>query len=336
MCVSSLPFNTSRAGCSGLTIRYRAPEFLRGGRDLAADRPARAPTAAAADRPRSAGSRGRGSGRRVCQAAAPHEFSRFTPSAPSRSLARRRAAARRAPTAARSSALDAQQVGRVRARDHERVPARRRGDVHEGDRALVFVDDRRGQLAGDDLAEDAVGVAHRAQAYSDRLRACRRTSARDVGERLLARGDLARVLGLGELARAARRRAGPAAMPSSRASSSPRSSGARRALGAPAQRVGEHPARDAQVRVDRLVRAVAARRQAVGDRQQRDVDLDRRAGAQVGEHRAARERLGLVHEEAEAQVMARRAPRRARAAARWRAAARAPRAPARRRARRGR
>ena len=58
------------------------------------------------------------------------------------------------------------------------------------------------------------------------------------------------------------------------------------------------------MRVDRLLRPVAAGRQPVGDRQQRHVHLDRRAGAQVGEHRPARQRLGLVHEEAETQVVA--------------------------------
>ena len=47
------------------------------------------------------------------------------------------------------------------ARDHEQVTARRRVDVHERDRALVLAHARRGDLAGDDLAEQAVGVAHR-------------------------------------------------------------------------------------------------------------------------------------------------------------------------------
>ena len=40
----------------------------------------------------------------------------------------------------------------------ERVTARGRVDVHEGDRALVAVDDGRGQIAGGDLAEQAVRV----------------------------------------------------------------------------------------------------------------------------------------------------------------------------------
>ncbi len=47
--------------------------------------------------------------------------------------------------------------------DRKRVPARGRVDVHEGDRVLVFVDDRGGQLACDDLAEDAIRIAHRGQ-----------------------------------------------------------------------------------------------------------------------------------------------------------------------------
>ena len=54
---------------------------------------------------------------------------------------------------------DRQQVGRVLARDDERVAAGGRVDVHEGDGALVLGHDRRGQLPGDDLAEQAVGIA---------------------------------------------------------------------------------------------------------------------------------------------------------------------------------
>ena len=60
---------------------------------------------------------------------------------------------------------DLQQVAAVRARDHERVPAGRGCDVHEGQRALVLGDDARGQLARDDLAEDAVGSAHRSREH---------------------------------------------------------------------------------------------------------------------------------------------------------------------------
>ncbi len=121
-------------------------------------------------------------------------------------------------------------------------------------------------------------------------------------------------------------------MPSSRASSSPRSSGAGRSLCAPAQRLAEHAARDREMRGDRLLGAVAARGQPVGDREQRDVDLDGRAGAQVGEHRARAPAAGARARESRAAGDGARAPRRARAGAHSRAGGRAPRARARRRA----
>ena len=71
------------------------------------------------------------------------------------------------------------------------------------------------------------------------------------------------------------------------------------------------------MRVDRLPRAVAARRQAVRHRQQRHVYLHRLARAQVVVHARTRERLRLVYEEAQAQVVAReRSHVRARALAR--------------------
>ena len=54
------------------------------------------------------------------------------------------------------------EVGGVLARDHQQVAARGGVDVHERDRALVLVHARGGHLAGDDLAEQAVGVrSHR-------------------------------------------------------------------------------------------------------------------------------------------------------------------------------
>ena len=100
-----------------------------------------------------------------CHAAAPHAFSRFTPSAPSRSRAR--SASRWAATAvaATSSRRRVVQVDAVRARDHERVAARRRVDVHERDGALVLVDDLCGKLAGEDPAEQAggIGIGHGAK-----------------------------------------------------------------------------------------------------------------------------------------------------------------------------
>ena len=223
----------------------------------------------------------------------------------------------------------------MRARDHERVPARGGGDVHERDRALVFVDDRRGQLAGDDLAEDAVRVGHR-RSLEDRRPVGASALAR-VRERLLARGDLARRTAPRRAPRAARPRAGPGAMPSSRAelvaAQQRRAAGPRRASAARRRAVRRATRRWASIA---SCGAVAARGQPVGDRQQRDVDLDRRAGAQVAEHRRAATAAGARARGSRGAGGGAPAPRRARAAARSRAAARAPRAPARRRARRGR
>ncbi len=99
----------------------------------------------------------------VCQAAAPQEFRRLTPSARRRSLRASRKPLGGAGDRVQILGADAQQVGRVSAGNHERVPARRWGDVHEGDRALVFIDDRRRQIAREDPAEDAVVVGHAAQ-----------------------------------------------------------------------------------------------------------------------------------------------------------------------------
>src|SRR5450759_2072382 len=75
--------------------------------------------------------------------------------------------------------LDAQEVGRVRAWYHERMPAVGGVDVHEGDRPLVFVDDRRGNLIREDLAEEAIRVGHRRKPRcSAPARAHRRAPAR--------------------------------------------------------------------------------------------------------------------------------------------------------------
>ena len=60
---------------------------------------------------------------------------------------------------------DVAQVGGVLARDHQQMAARGGVDVHERDRALVLVHARRRHLAGDDLAEQAVGIrGHRRSA----------------------------------------------------------------------------------------------------------------------------------------------------------------------------
>src|SRR5215218_5424369 len=57
-----------------------------------------------------------------------------------------------------------EQVLRVGAGDHERVPACPWVDVHERERLLVLLDDLGRELTGDDLAEDA-GLRHGARRY---------------------------------------------------------------------------------------------------------------------------------------------------------------------------
>ena len=74
---------------------------------------------------------------------------------------------------------------------------------------------------------------------------------------------------------------GPGAMPSARASSSPRTSGCGVARRAGLERDGEHLAGEREVAGDRRVGLAPPRRQPVGDRQQRHVDRDRRGVAQV-------------------------------------------------------
>ena len=63
---------------------------------------------------------------------------------------------------AKVGVLDLEQFPRMPPGDHQRVAAGPRVDVHERDRVLVLVDDLRGKLARDDLAEDAV-VSHDAR-----------------------------------------------------------------------------------------------------------------------------------------------------------------------------
>ena len=165
---------------------------------------------------------------------------------------------------------------------------------------------RRGQLARDDLAEDAVGVGHRRRSYVASRPAPSRAPARARSASACSRVVISPAYcACGELLE-------QLAEPRARARSRARRRARRRAASgrggpsrAPAQRVAEQSrARARRCASIASSRAVAARRQPVGDRQQRDVDLDRRAGAQVGEHRPPRQRLRLVHEEAEPQVVA--------------------------------
>ena len=95
-----------------------------------------------------------------------------------------------------------------------------------------------------------------------------------MGEGLLAGGDLARILRLGQLLEQ---------LADPRAGRDPEvgrqlvaaHERLRRPLGAPAQGVPSIASRDRQMRVDRLLRVIPARGQPVGDRQQRHVHLDR-------------------------------------------------------------
>src|SRR3954451_14045251 len=77
-----------------------------------------------------------------------------------------------------------------------------------------------------------------------------------------------------------------------------------RAGRAPLERRGHQLAGQLEVQLDRLLRVLATRREAVGAAQDRHLDLDRRAGAQVAVDRGPVERP-LVHEEAEHEVVAR-------------------------------
>ena len=108
----------------------------------------------------------------VCHAAAPHAFRRLTPSAPSRSRARRAiswarsAAVRPGPSASISIRSAAWAL-----RDHQRVPPGRGVDVHEGERPLGLGDLLGRQVAGDDGAEDAGhGPEHRLCAMAEPLK----------------------------------------------------------------------------------------------------------------------------------------------------------------------
>ena len=97
------------------------------------------------------------------------------------SASRDRDAPGAAPRAKNGRHAARRQVGQrldVRARDQQRVALEQRPRVEERDVVVVLVDDRRGQLAGDDLAEDAVG-GHR-QEPRERGRPPTRRGGRDT------------------------------------------------------------------------------------------------------------------------------------------------------------
>ena len=184
--------------------------------------------------------------------------------------------------------------------DDQRVAAGRRVDVHERDGALVLGDDLAGQLAGDDLAEDAVGIAHRARGRP--IRRPRPSSCRARAIASSARVDLAGEGGLLQLGSSSPDPR-PGRIPIARASSSPRTGG----RGGAARQASPAPSSwRASSRWPAIARSALspARGQPVGDAQHGDVDRDRRARVQVPVDRAAGQRH-LVHEEAEPQVMAR-------------------------------
>ena len=208
------------------------------------------------------------------------------------------------------------------ARDDQHVAARGGVDVHERDRALVLVDARRRDLARDDLAEHAVGIGSHGRA--DYARAGSRAAARArASSRVLI---AARVAVLLELARAAARARGPGTIPSSRASSSPRTSGAGCGAARSASAASSIVARDLEVAPRSPARRcgprVASRSATV---KQRDVGAVR-ARWRAGSARPRAGRAGARGRGSRAAGGGGSAPRRSRAAARRRAAAAARRA----------
>ena len=219
---------------------------------------------------------------------------------------------------------------RGRARDHRRRSAawrRRRPDGRDGVRAAAGVCRRvprrpvRPRLGVRRARPRARPRPHRRRgAHRGRARGRRARGERSLGvrrrapagprlalveqgagerDRLLGRRDLARRSAPRRSPRAARRAAGRARCPSSRASSSPRTSGAASASARRGERDGEHVAGELDVAGDRRVGLAPARRQPVGDRQQRHVDR-RPARCRAGSGRSSRRSSGrLVDEEAE-------------------------------------
>ena len=189
-------------------------------------------------------------------------------------LARSVCARRRAASivCSRSSSEIVHQVGGVRARHHQRVPARGRVDVHEGDRVLVGVEDLRRDVAGDDPAEQAVGGHRPGSLFAERLSARAAIASS-------AAGDLAgEHAGLDLAEQAAELRA---RLDAERRGKLVAAIGAR---GGPSRRQSrpsaDHLAGELEVRLDHLLagdRAAAPRREPVGDREQGDVD-----GVRVG------------------------------------------------------
>ena len=139
------------------------------------------------------------------------------------------------------------------------------------DRVLVGVDDRGGRLAGDDRAEDAVGVA--ASEAPLRIRG-RRTRARPAGGRSAAARS---PTSPANWAAASSRTAAPTGSARDaeqrRRSRRRRAAAARRPRRARGDDLGEHLAGELEVGLDRLgVDPRTLRREPVGDGQQRHVE----------------------------------------------------------------
>ena len=222
----------------------------------------------------------------VCQAAAPQELIRLTPSAPRRSVARRgEPLGGQRPSAARSSGSISSRSVAWRRGDHQRVAARGRVDVHERDRALVLGDaSGRAARRRRSCRRCSRDRSHRAASLPAPGRALSRVAG--VSSRACAiassrRGHLARVKPAASSSAAARPSRGPGR--DARAPRPARRRAPAAAAGRPRQRqrLGQQLAGQLEMARDRALGVVAAGRQPVGDAQQGHVDRHRRAGVQV-------------------------------------------------------
>ena len=197
------------------------------------------------------------------------------------------------------------------ARDHQRVAPGRRGDVHERHGVLIRVDGLRRQFAGDDLAEEAVGVrrdggsllrefvVRRSSFVVARMRRATSTASSGV---------LTSPVNTPASTSASRRpSSGPGSIPSCRASSSPaigERGGPSRCQATAAGSTSRASSRCASIISGLAVGPRAAGAEPVGDREQRDVGGHRRGQPQVVVEPAPRQRPLVAHEP-EVQVVQR-------------------------------
>jgi len=203
-------------------------------------------------------------------------------------------------TALRSSPLDAQQVRGMRARTTSAWP-RVAGAMSMNASVRSSSSTTERADPGDDLAEDAVLVRHRAPgAYSEGAIGPRLGGLRAYSSASSRVCTSPAYCGLGDLSSSVPTM-GPAASCSSPVTRRRERAAAGLPRGASAGRPRAGRAR-AQGALRSKLRALAACRQPVGHREQRDIDLDGLTCAQVLVDRAPRERLGSVDEEAEPKV----------------------------------